>query len=254
MPKTEEPAAPPAPSWSAPSAPPVESAPAPPPWTPPAPAASAPAPAPVEQPAEPSSTDAILAAGAAAPVESAPRLPWEAPAPAAPSEPEAQAAEPSAPDVAATMMMNQEAAATRDSTTLMPAWQPPPAPAPAAEVAEAMAIDSKTQPMIGTAPGGGRQAELTIEVGPDAGHSHRTGGSAMRLGRSPDNDVILRDPATSGHHARLERRGDQFWLVDLGSTNGTLVNDEPIQERELAHGDRVSIGQNTVITFSVIES
>jgi pSer/pThr/pTyr-binding forkhead associated (FHA) protein len=73
----------------------------------------------------------------------------------------------------------------------------------------------------------------------------------LRLGRSPDNDVILRDPATSGHHARLERRGDQFWIVDLGSTNGTLVNGEPIQEKALSHGDRVTIGQNAV-HFSVL--
>ena len=48
------------------------------------------------------------------------------------------------------------------------------------------------------------------------------------MGRSPDNDLILRDPATSGHHARVERRGEQFWVVDLGSTNGTLVNGEPV--------------------------
>jgi len=154
------------------------------------------------------------------------------------------------PDVAATMT-SEAAAEARDSTTLMPAWQPPPAVPAAAAVAETMAIDNKAQPMISTAPGGGRQAELTIETGPDAGHSHRAGDSALRLGRSPDNDVILRDPATSGHHARLERRGDQFWLVDLGSTNGTLVNGEPIQEKELNHGDRVTIGQNAV-TFSLI--
>ena len=107
--------------------------------------------------------------------------------------------------------------------------------------------------MIGTAPGAGRQAELTIETGPDAGHSHRAGDRALRLGRSPDNDIILRDPATSGHHARVERRGDTFWIVDLGSTNGTLVNGEPIQEKELNAGDRVTIGQNAV-TFSVIGS
>jgi pSer/pThr/pTyr-binding forkhead associated (FHA) protein len=156
------------------------------------------------------------------------------------------------PDVAATMTADA-AAEARESTTLMPAWQPPPAAPTAADVADTMAIDNKTQPMIGTAPGTGRQAELTIESGPDAGHSHRAGDNALRLGRSPDNDVILRDPATSGHHARLERRGDQFWLVDLGSTNGTLVNGEPIQEKELSHGDRVTIGQNAV-HFSVIGS
>jgi pSer/pThr/pTyr-binding forkhead associated (FHA) protein len=150
------------------------------------------------------------------------------------------------PDVAATMTA-EAAAMARESTTLMPAWQPPPA-APAAP-----APAEPAEPTVGTAPGARRQAELTIETGPDAGHSHRAGDQALRLGRSPDNDVILRDPATSGHHARLERRGDQFWIVDLGSTNGTLVNGEPVQEKELNHGDRVTIGQNAV-HFTVIGS
>jgi pSer/pThr/pTyr-binding forkhead associated (FHA) protein len=176
-------------------------------------------------------------------------LPWEAPA----GEPARDVAETMVPDVAATMMTSDAPAENRESTTLMPAWQPPPAAPAAADVAETMAIDRNAQPAMGTAPGTGRQAELTIETGPDAGHSHRAGDNALRLGRSPDNDVILRDPATSGHHARLERRGDQFWLVDLGSTNGTLVNGEPIQEKELSHGDRVTIGQNAV-HFSVIGS
>ena len=180
-------------------------------------------------------------------------MPWEAPAGAPAGEQPRDVAETVVPDVAATMMTSEASAENRESTTLMPAWQPPPAAPAAADVAETMAIDHKIQPMMGTAPGAGRQAELTIETGPDAGHSHRAADNALRLGRSPDNDVILRDPATSGHHARLERRGDQFWLVDLGSTNGTLVNVEPIQEKELSHGDRVTIGQNAV-HFSVIGS
>jgi hypothetical protein len=184
-------------------------------------------------------------------------MPWEAP----PAQKQADVAETMVPDVAATMTADAAAlaasaaaaAAARDSTTLMPAWQPPPAPPAAADVAETMAIDNRAVPAMSTTPGTGRQSELTIESGPDAGHSHRAGDNALRLGRSPDNDVILRDPATSGHHARLERRGDQFWLIDLGSTNGTLVNGEPIQERQLNHGDRVTIGQNAV-QFSVVGS
>jgi hypothetical protein len=185
----------------------------------------------VTPPPEPSPADADLAAGAQA---AAPPAEAEAPAPE--------------PDVAATMMMPPDAAAQRESTTLMPAWQPPPAAPPA--VAETMAID-RQEPAAEVMPGAGTQGELTIESGPDAGHSHRAGDQALRLGRSPDNDVILRDPATSGHHARLERRGDQFWIVDLGSTNGTLVNGEPVQEKQLNHGDRVTIGQNAV-QFSIL--
>ena len=124
----------------------------------------------------------------------------------------------------------------------MPAWQPPP-------VAETVAIPTRPMPPAGVATG--PQAELTIESGPDAGHTHRAGERALRLGRSPDNDVILRDPATSGHHARLERRGDVFWLVDLGSTNGTFVNGEAVQEKQLNDGDRLTVGQNSV-HFSVV--
>lgn len=132
--------------------------------------------------------------------------------------------------------------ADRDPTTLMPAWSPPPAAPP--PVPETMAMPARPQPGAGVAAG--PLAELTIESGPDAGHAHRASDHALRLGRSPDNDVILRDPATSGHHARLERRGDQFWVVDLGSTNGTFVNGESIQEKPLNSGDRLTIGQNSV--------
>lgn len=90
------------------------------------------------------------------------------------------------------------------------------------------------------------EGELVIASGPDSGHSYRVSGPAIRIGRAPDNDLVLRDPATSGHHARVERRGGQFFVVDLGSTNGTLVNGEVVTERELKHGDSITIGQNAV--------
>ncbi|TMC98937.1 MAG: FHA domain-containing protein [Chloroflexi bacterium] len=140
------------------------------------------------------------------------------------------------------------AAAAHDATALMPAWQPP--PAATSPPVETLPLGGPTRPLRSVG-GAGPQAEITIESGPDAGHTHRAGDSALRLGRSPDNDLILRDPATSGHHARVERRGEQFWIVDLGSTNGTLVNGEPIQEKELNHGDRITLGQNAV-HFSVL--
>jgi FHA domain len=180
------------------------------------------------------STDEELAAGAVAP---------EA------AHASSNVAETMVPDVAATMTADSTAA--RDSTTLMPVWSPPAPPPSASDLPDTMASGGLAQTASTAVPGGGAQAELTIESGPDAGHTHRAGDSALRLGRSPDNDVILRDPATSGHHARLERRGDQFWIVDLGSTNGTLVNGDPIQEKQLSHGDRVTIGQNAV-HFSVL--
>jgi len=123
----------------------------------------------------------------------------------------------------------------------MPVWQPP---APASDT---MVVSGNQVP----GHGAGALAELKIVAGPDAGHTFRVGAQPVRVGRASDNELILRDPATSGHHARLELRTTQFFIVDLGSTNGTLVNGEPIQERELRGGDRITIGQNSV-TFSTL--
>jgi pSer/pThr/pTyr-binding forkhead associated (FHA) protein len=132
----------------------------------------------------------------------------------------------------------------------MPAWQTPaPAPEPVAPAPAPEPDAGQTVALPGAAAG--PAGELTIEAGPDQGHTYRLSGDALRIGRSPDNDLILRDPATSGHHARLERRSAQFFVVDLGSTNGTLVNGEPVQERELHSGDRVTIGQN-LVRFSIL--
>ena len=136
----------------------------------------------------------------------------------------------------------------REPTTLMPAWQPPPVAPAAPLIPETMAMPARP---AAAGVSAGPQAELTIESGPDAGHTHRATDKAVRLGRSPDNDVILRDPATSGHHARLERRDEAFWVVDLGSTNGTFVNGESVQEKQLNHGDRLTVGQNSV-HFSLV--
>ena len=184
-----------------------------------------------------------MAAEAPAVAEEPPHatLPWEAPAAAAATPEPPPIAEP-IPPIAATIAPSE----AHESTTLMPAWQPPPVAPPTAGPVDTVVMGGPTQPVIRTSPGTGRQAELTIESGPDAGHTYRAGDGALRLGRSPDNDLILRDPATSGHHARVERRGDQFFIVDLGSTNGTLVNGEPVQEKELNHDDRITIGQNAV--------
>ncbi len=67
-------------------------------------------------------------------------------------------------------------------------------------------------------------------------------GTSTTIGRLPDCDVVLPDPAVSRRHARIVRRGDAYVLSDLGSTNGTLVNGEPVSERELRDGDRITIG------------
>jgi pSer/pThr/pTyr-binding forkhead associated (FHA) protein len=96
------------------------------------------------------------------------------------------------------------------------------------------------------AAGGGYPAKLTFESGPFAGRIVALPNQMVTVGRAPDNDVVVGDPATSGRHGRIEVRGGAFWISDLGSTNGTLVNGEPVIEKQLGHGDLIAIGQNTI--------
>lgn len=65
---------------------------------------------------------------------------------------------------------------------------------------------------------------------------------ALTIGRADDCQIVLADSQVSRHHARVERRGTAFWLVDTGSANGVWVGETRVAERELAHGVRFRIG------------
>jgi pSer/pThr/pTyr-binding forkhead associated (FHA) protein len=62
------------------------------------------------------------------------------------------------------------------------------------------------------------------------------------VGRSSDLDMVLVEDMVSRKHARIAMQGDQIWIEDLGSTNGTFVNGEKIKRSRLKEGDRVLIG------------
>jgi two-component system cell cycle response regulator len=67
--------------------------------------------------------------------------------------------------------------------------------------------------------------------------------SPVRVGRMSDNEIVLDDDAVSRRHARLEKRESGWAVMDVGSRNGTLVNDREISGvAKLAHGDRLKIG------------
>jgi two-component system, cell cycle response regulator len=67
--------------------------------------------------------------------------------------------------------------------------------------------------------------------------------SPMRVGRGPDNEIVLDGESISRRHASWERRGSRWWVVDERSTNGTYVNDELVdQAQALSNGDRVKVG------------
>lgn len=68
------------------------------------------------------------------------------------------------------------------------------------------------------------------------------------LGRGTDCDLRLVDNGVSRHHAEIRMEGDDFVLVDLGSTNGSFVNGQQVRKARLSDGTRVSLGQTT-LTF-----
>jgi hypothetical protein len=128
-----------------------------------------------------------------------------------------------------------------EATSIIPAWQHSDAPSDSKRTVSLQAV-----PVEQIASGAGFAALLTFESGPFAGRIVALPSQMVSLGRAPDNDVVVGDPATSGHHGRIETRNGFFWISDLGSTNGTLVNGEPVIEKQLSDGDMIAIGQNTM--------
>jgi len=70
------------------------------------------------------------------------------------------------------------------------------------------------------------------------------------VGRDEQADVCIDEPLVSRVHARVERRGDGFWVIDLGSTNQTRVNGEIVRERRLRDGDELRFAR-AVFRFRV---
>ena len=64
------------------------------------------------------------------------------------------------------------------------------------------------------------------------------------IGRLPDNDVRIDNPAVSGHHSLIINILNDSFLEDLSSTNGTYVNGKLIKKHALQHGDVVTIGHH----------
>ncbi len=96
-------------------------------------------------------------------------------------------------------------------------------------------LDPKSQ----RAPG----MRLVASTGPAQGSIFDVGEEGATLGRLPENSICLTDGRLSRHHASVEFRDGGYWLKDLGSQNGTLVNDHALTEPHLLQaGDTIELG------------
>lgn len=78
----------------------------------------------------------------------------------------------------------------------------------------------------------------------DLGKRHVLQKEVSSIGRDRDNDIVLDSDSVSRRHAKIEHRDGNFFVVDLDSTNGTFVNDEPepVTASPLRRGDQIKIG------------
>jgi len=65
----------------------------------------------------------------------------------------------------------------------------------------------------------------------------------LLVGRDATADIHIDEPLVSRAHARIERRGARYFVIDLSSTNYTRVNGTVVSEHELKHGDEVLFGR-----------
>jgi hypothetical protein len=72
-------------------------------------------------------------------------------------------------------------------------------------------------------------------------------GASLTIGRRDTNDVVIEDPAVSGHHAKIDALKDRFVLIDLQSKNGSFVNEQLVSSHWLKHEDVITIGEHSLI-------
>jgi hypothetical protein len=73
----------------------------------------------------------------------------------------------------------------------------------------------------------------------------------VAVGRAADNDIVLQDDTASGHHARFERQGNQSFILDLNSSNGTFVNGQRVQQAQLFGNETILMG-DTHLRFEAL--
>lgn len=90
-------------------------------------------------------------------------------------------------------------------------------------------------------------AQLTITLVGRTVEVHELDRDRITIGRRPNNDIHIDNLAISGYHAVIHRTEEGYVIEDVGSTNGTIVNEETIQRHILRAGDVIKIGKHELL-------
>ncbi|HKD18687.1 MAG TPA: FHA domain-containing protein [Thermoanaerobaculia bacterium] len=126
-----------------------------------------------------------------------------------------------------------------------------PRPAPDETAIRRPGTRSKTTPRPDRPPGAlklppDRKLSLAVIAGPDAGRIYAIEKPRVVIGRE-DVDLALDDPEISRHHAAIEVAGERITVVDLGSSNGTHVGEQAVEEAPLENQSEFTIGGSTLM-------
>ena len=94
----------------------------------------------------------------------------------------------------------------------------------------------------------GKEACLVVIYGSELGKKYNLNATSLVIGRSSKCDIQIDQESVSRNHSKIINTGKSILMRDLGSTNGTYVNDEPIDEYVLRDGDLIKIGR-TIFKF-----
>ena len=93
-------------------------------------------------------------------------------------------------------------------------------------------------------------AKLLISLPNDEKRTYDLDEDKVTIGRVADNNLQIDNASVSSHHAEIQIRNGVYFLIDLGSTNGTYLNHEPITETPLNEGDSIRFGEIEAIFIS----
>ena len=94
------------------------------------------------------------------------------------------------------------------------------------------------------------KAMVVVHRGANKGSRYLISEVRTSIGRSPESEIFLDDVTVSRSHAVIERNGSTFALNDLGSLNGTYINNQSLKTSSLTSGDEIQIGKFHLIFVS----